>query len=70
MTKMIFGTVVAVGIVSGAIAAWHHTALSTAQARVTSTAEASVVGIPIYELQLHAGKLPEQHIQDLTFIFE
>ena len=69
MTKMIFGTVVAVGIMSGAIAAWHHSALRTAEAGLTSPAEASV-GVPIYELQLHAGKLPEQHIQDLTFVFE
>ena len=70
MTKMISGTVVAVGILSGAIAAWHHSALPTAQAGLTSPAEASVVGVPIYELQLHAGKLPEQHIQDLSFVFE
>jgi hypothetical protein len=60
MTKMIFGAVVAVGIVSGAIGAvagaWSYNAVRTTQATVFTPAEAAVAALSAYDLTLLHGK--------------
>jgi hypothetical protein len=57
MTKMIFGAVVAVGIVSGAVAgAWSYNAVRTTQATVFTPAEAAVAALSAYDLTLLHGK--------------
>jgi hypothetical protein len=60
ITKMIFSTVVAVGMVSGAsggiAGAWSYNAVRTTQATVFTPAEASVAALPAYDLTLLHGK--------------
>jgi hypothetical protein len=60
MTKMIFSTVVAVGIVSGAIGAiagaWSYNAVRTTQATMFTPAGASVAALSVYDLTLLHGK--------------
>ena len=66
MTKMILGTVVAVGIVSGVIGCvaggWTCNAVRTAQASIFTPAEASVAALSAYDLALlHGKKLPVEN---------
>jgi D-serine deaminase-like pyridoxal phosphate-dependent protein len=52
----IFGAVLALGIVSGAVAVWSQNALRTTQATIAGAAEASVAGVSTYELHIKHGK--------------
>jgi hypothetical protein len=64
----IFGAVLALGIVLGAVVVGSH-ALRTTQATVASPAEASIAGVSIYELHIKQGKdLPTEHYVDYSLI--
>jgi hypothetical protein len=64
----IFGAVLALGIVSGAVVVGY--ALRTTQATIASPAEASVAGVSTYELHIKQGKdLPTEHYVDYSVIF-
>jgi hypothetical protein len=54
--KIIFGAVLVLAIVPGAVAVWSLDALRTTQATIAASAEASSAAISVYHLTIQHGR--------------